>query len=253
MHAIPASIDRAFAALTFATAFFLISTHSVMAAWAAARAAPGGHARVAVPLGIAAYLSAWLALAIAVGDGGNFPLPNEALRRPLSALVSFAPMLLGVALLFRSKTLRATNDATPAEWLIRVQTYRVEGLMFLFPFLYFGVIPAGFAVPAAVGDFVTGLLAPFVASAVARRRPASRALAIAWNIFGIADLVVAPLSAVLTQAPALDLYPMSLVPLFIGPPLGILTHVLSLRTLSKLARPESHGEGASVTHAASAA
>jgi hypothetical protein len=55
---------------------------------------------------------------------------------------------------------------------------------------------------------------------------------VAWNLFGILDLIVAPVAAVLSHAPVLSLYPMALVPLFVGPPLGILTHVLSLRNLA---------------------
>jgi hypothetical protein len=43
---------------------------------------------------------------------------------------------------------------------------------------------------------------------------------------------VAPATAMYFRAPILAMYPLSLVPLFVGPPLGILTHVLSLRNLS---------------------
>jgi len=46
---------------------------------------------------------------------------------------------------------------------------------------------------------------------------------------------VASTAAVLSQAQVL-LSPLSLVPLFIGPPLGILTHVYSLHTLTVHAR-----------------
>jgi hypothetical protein len=46
------------------------------------------------------------------------------------------------------------------------------------------------------------------------------------------DLIVAPAAAILSQAQVLGLYPLSLIPLFLGPPLGILTHVYSLRNLA---------------------
>ena len=139
------------------------------------------------------------------------------------------------------KTLRALNDATPPAWLVWVQSYRMAGFMFLYPFLYYGVVPAGFAIPAAVGDVLTGLLAPLVGTAVAERRPGALGWATAWNLFGILDLIVAPVAAVLAHAKVLDLYALVLVPLFIGPPLGILTHVYSLRRLARAAR---RGEGA---------
>jgi hypothetical protein len=111
----------------------------------------------------------------------------------------------------------------------RIQTSRS---WFLFPFLYFGLVPAAFAIPAAVGDFLTGLAAPFVGSAVARRRPGALGWATAWNVFGIVDLVVAPAAAILSHAQVIAFYPLALVPLFVGPPVGILTHVYSLRNLS---------------------
>jgi hypothetical protein len=125
--------------------------------------------------------------------------------------------------------------------------------MFLFPFLYYRVIPAGFAIPAAVGDFLTGLAAPWVASRVAQRRPGALTLAIAWNLFGIADLIVAPLSAVLSQAPVLTLYPLVLVPLFAGPPMGILTHVRSLRALAVASNAAPAGPGRTLDDAVGAA
>src|SRR5262249_20423056 len=128
----------------------------------------------------------------------------------------------------------------PSEWLIWVQTYRVAGLMFLYPFLYYGVIPAAFAVPAAAGDFLTGLLAPAVGSAVARRDPRALSWAVAWNLFGILDLIVAPATAVLSRAAVIGVYPLALVPLFLGPPLGILTHIYSLRNLAVTRRVRLH-------------
>jgi hypothetical protein len=139
----------------------------------------------------------------------------------------------GVAVLFSSKTLRALNAAMPPEWLIGVQTYRVEGAMFLWPYLAFGALPAGFALPAGIGDTITGLAAPFVAWAVARNRPGAKAWAVAWNCFGVLDLLVAPTAAVLTHTTNIFHFPLVVVPLFLGPPIGILTHIYSLRNLSQ--------------------
>jgi hypothetical protein len=183
---------------------------------------------------VGAYLTFWFGLAMTVADRTNFPLEREDLRLWLSLLVGFGPMFFGIAVLFASKTARRVNAAMPAHWLIWAQTYRMAGLMFLFPFLYYGLVPAAFAIPAGLGDFVTGALAPFVGLAVARRRPHAIKWATAWNIFGLLDLIVAPAAAILSGAQVIGLYPLSLVPLFIGPPLGILTHVYSLRNLALL-------------------
>jgi hypothetical protein len=127
----------------------------------------------------------------------------------------------------------------PADWLILVQIYRIAGSMFLYPLLYYDVLPKGFALPAALGDVLTGLLAPFIASAVRTRRAHAFAWGTASNLFGVLDLIVAPVAAILSGAQVLTLYPVSLVPLFIGPPLGILTHIYSLRNL-RAARHHEH-------------
>ncbi len=227
--ALPPALQLGSGFLIFATAAFLVAGHAILNALAS-RNAPGRSASAA-PWLIGGYLALWLALGLVSGDAANFAQPRPVARLLLSAIFGFAPMLLAMALLFRSRTLRALNSSMDPAWLIRLQAYRMEGFMFLFPFLAYGVVPAAFAWPAAVGDFLTGLAAPFVASAVARREPGALARAVAWNVFGILDLVVAPTAAILSNARVITLYPLALIPLFIGPPMGILTHVCSLRNL----------------------
>lgn len=147
-------------------------------------------------------------------------LDDKGARRLLSLIVGFGPMLAAIAFLVWSRTMRELNVVMPADWLIRVQLYRVVGFVFLYPFFYYGVIPAGFALPAALGDMLTGGLAPVVASAVRDRRPHALTWAVAWNLFGILDLIVAPATAVMSGAQVLYLYPLSIVPLFLGPHSG---------------------------------
>jgi len=235
---LPAIFQRSSGFLIFALGLYLVVAHTVLTALAAQQGSLQPRARSLAPWLVGGYLAIWLAAALVTGDGANFPVARTDLR-PLSLVVGFGPMLLAVALLGASKRLRELNASMRPEWLIWVQTYRMAGLMFLFPFLYFGLVPAAFAVPAAVGDFLTGLAAPFVGSAVARRRPGALAWATAWNLFGIVDLIVAPTAAIVSRAQVIGLYPLALVPLFVGPPLGILTHIYSLRNLSTA----THREG----------
>ncbi len=235
---LPPAIHRAAAFLTFASGVYLVMAHTALAVLAAQRSSLGPRARSRVPWLVGGYLALWLAAALVTADGANFPFGHLALQRLAGLVVGFGPMVLAAVLLFRSGTLRELNASMRPEWLVRVQAYRMGGLMFLFPFLYFGIVPAAFALPAAIGDFLTGFAAPFVGAALARRRPGALAWATAWNVFGIVDLVVAPAAAVLSGAQVATLYPLALVPLFIGPPLGILTHIWSLRSLSAAARAE---------------
>jgi hypothetical protein len=222
LPAIPPSLQGISALVVFAEAAFLVAWHSRQAE----RTRPG-----AAPL-VAGFLSLWFAAALLLGDSAHFPLPNEGLRQPLSGLVALVPFAGALLWVFRSQAGRAINAATVPAALIAVQFYRVAGVFFLFPYLAYGALPAGFAWPAFAGDTVTGLAAPFVALALMRRRRGSVTLAVAWNVFGIVDLIVAPATAVYFKAPILAMYPLSLVPLFVGPPLGILTHILSLRNLA---------------------
>jgi hypothetical protein len=231
LHELPELLQRAMAFILVGIGIGLAVIHSLLVAMAAQRSTLAPRKQVAAAASVGAYLTAWLALAITFGDPRNFPLDRENLRLPISVIVGFGPMIVGIVSLFLVKSLRQINAAMPTTWLIWAQAYRVAGFMFLYPYLYYGIVPAGFAVPAAVGDFLAGIWTPLVALAVARRRPHAVAWATVWNLFGILDLLVAPVGALLSRAAVINLYPISLVPLFIGPPMGILAHVYSIRNL----------------------
>src|SRR5262249_27465106 len=209
----------------------MVAVHTGVAAIAAQRTSISPKTKTTIPFVVAAFLASWLALAILAGDGANFPIALEA-RGAVSGLVALVPFVIAVIALFASKSLRAINKATPNAWLIAIQTYRAAGIMFIYPFVTYGILPAGFGYPAGIGDALTGIFAPIVALMVARNRPNAVKWAIVWNLFGTLDLIVAPATALTFQARVLGIYPITLVPLFLGPPVGILTHVLSLRNLA---------------------
>jgi hypothetical protein len=222
LSSIPPFLQGIGALVIFAEGVFLVAWHARQAEHARPDAAPV----------VAGFLSLWFAAALLLGDSAHFPLPSESLRQPLSGLVALVPFAAALLWAFRSSAGRAINSATAPAALIAVQFYRVAGVFFLFPHLAYGTLPGGFAWPAGVGDTITGLAAPFVALALLRQCRGSVTLAVAWNLFGILDLIVAPATATYFRVPILAMYPLSLVPLFVGPPLGILTHVLSLRNLA---------------------
>jgi hypothetical protein len=232
---LPSCLHRSTAFVIVALAIFMVAAHTCIAGVAAQRTSLSPKNKTIVPFVVAAFLASWLSIAILVGDGANFPIPPES-RRTISGLVALIPFVIAVIALFASKNLRAINTATPSAWLIAIQSYRFAGIMFVFPFLTHGILPAGFAYPAGLGDALTGLFAPVVAVMVAQNRPHAFKWAVAWNLFGTLDLIVAPATALLFEARVLNIYPLALVPLFLGPPLGILTHILSLRNLA-VARP----------------
>ena len=228
---LPACFHRSTAFVIIALAILMVAAHTAIAAIVAQRTSLSPKSKTTMPFVVAAFLGSWLAIAILVGDGTNFHIAVES-RQSVSGLVALIPCVIAVIALFASKTLRTINTATPSAWLIAIQTYRVAGIMFIYPFVTYGILPAGFGYPAGIGDALTGIFAPIVALMVARNRPNAVKWAVAWNLFGTLDLIDATATALAFQAPVLSIYPIALVPLFLGPPLGILTHVLSLRNLA---------------------
>jgi len=214
----------------------MVAAHTGILALAARRTTLSSSTQLSVPLVVGAALALWVGWAVLAVRSPVVVSPPEAaaqrlVQQPRLLLVMLAMFAAGILLLFASKSVRAINAATPPEWLIGVQSYRVAGGMFLWPFLAAGALPASFALPAGIGDVLTGIAAPAVALAIARGWPSARAWAIAWNCFGILDLILAPVAAVISRAPNVGRFPLVVVPLFLGPPLGILTHIYSLRNL----------------------
>jgi hypothetical protein len=99
---------------------------------------------------------------------------------------------------------------------------------------------------------LTGLFAVPAAIALATGTAEGRKAAILWNIFGIADLVVAiALGMIISPGPfqlivpnilsiGIDGYPNVLTPAFVVPG-SILLHALSLRQLRRRSRTEAVG------------
>jgi hypothetical protein len=131
----------------------------------------------------------------------------------------------------------------PQHWLIGVQIYRAFGVIFLILYAT-GKLPGLFAWPAGLGDVLVGVLAPVVAIAY-RRGPGENAnLVSVWNLFGLADLVVAVTTGFLTSPSAFQLFafdlpnelisrfPLVLIPVFLVP-LSVLLHLASLAKLRR--------------------
>jgi hypothetical protein len=250
LPAVPLAFQRLAALIEFAEAAFLISLISRVTERAALQADLSEEARRRVPTLVGGFLAVWFAVALILGNSSSFPLEREGLRPLFSGLVVLVPFLAAILWLFASRTGRAIGAAIEPGSLIFMQFYRVAGSIFLYPFLAYGALPRLFALPAGIGDMLTGLMAPLVAWSVLRKGQGSYGKAVAWNIFGILDLIVAPAAAVFSGARVIQMFPLSLVPLFLGPPLGILIHISSLRNLSLNRRRLEQGEGSEIPEAA---
>ena len=102
---------------------------------------------------------------------------------------------------------------------------RFIGLSFLVPGVVSPSLPTAFAVPAAYGDFVAGILAIIATVALSRR--ASWAIALVWlfNVWGAADLLFAVYQGLRVQMDPGSLGAAFFIPTAIVPPL-LITHGL---------------------------
>jgi hypothetical protein len=200
---------------------------------------------VAIPL-VLWFVGIWNVAATGVLQARNSAIP----LLPLAIIV---PVLIGLIVLTRSKRIAVATDAAPPSWLIAIQLYRVIGANFVVLWLY-GTIPGVFAVPAGFGDILVGVLAVPVAMYAASGRPGGATAAVAWNVFGIADLVTALTLGFLSspgpvQLLALDhpnvlttTYPTVMTPAF-AVPLAFILHGLSLWQLWRRWPRRAGGEG----------
>lgn len=181
----------------------------------------------------------WAAAAWSAAINGVFRTGVSAL--PVLPLAIFLPVIIGAPLVLLSKRLGQVLDAMPVTWLVALQLSRVVGSIFLAAGLR-GALPSAFALPAGIGDVLTGLLAVPAALAVATGTARGRKAAIVWNIFDLADFAVAIILGLITSPGPLQLmvpnvpsigdgaYPNVLTPAFVVPS-SILLHALSLRQL----------------------
>lgn len=182
----------------------------------------------------------WFAALLVAGGAGLFA---KGLAPAVGAAVAI-PLIVILTAVRRSALLRAGLRAIPLERLIGVHVVRFVGLAFLVLF-GMGRLGAPFAPAAGWGDLIAAALAPIVAWGASRHALAWRPAILAWNVFGLLDLVMA-LGLGIASAPGspLPLFPAEpgttlmgtlpwvLIPTFLVPVL-LLTHVAVFRRLAE--------------------
>jgi hypothetical protein len=194
----------------------------------------------------------WLAVAIPllVWWGGVWRLAVagvfDSQTLALIPLAIIVPLAVGLFLLMRSQRIAAVLDATPPTWLVALQVYRIVGATFLVQWSL-GHLPGAFALPAGIGDMLTGALALPAAFQLASGTRSGRRAAVAWNLLGILDLVVAVTLGGLSRSGLLHgfgvataslSYPLVMISVFTVPQ-SLILHGLSLWQLRRAARRES--------------
>lgn len=120
-----------------------------------------------------------------------------------------------------------------------LHSFRFFGLAFILPGVVSPHLPASFAVPAAYGDFATGVLA-MLALLTARTRPLFWLFVVAFNVVGATDLILDYYHAIQSDLPARagELGATYAIPIIYVPALMI-THVCAFYLLLR-----SHPEAA---------
>jgi hypothetical protein len=189
--------------------------------------------------GTSALLAAFYLTALLPSRSGFYAGTGSGI--PTIQLGVLIPIVVGILLFSAWRPLRRIVEAVPQQWLVGVQLYRTLGIIFVVLYAV-GRLPAAFALPAGIGDVLVGLLAPLVALAQTRKSPNANSLLRAWNLLGLADLVVAlttgfltspsPLQRFAFDAPntLISQYPLVMVPVFLVP-IAILLHLAALQKL----------------------
>lgn len=231
------------------------------------RIEPSKAGRVRAWLAIAVPLLAWNALSLFLATRGVFAARRaafhivhgskpDASRLLLAALppILFAvvvPIVIGLWLILRSRTMAKIVDAIPLSWLVGLQIYRAIGGIFLVLWGV-GALPWQFALPAGAGDVLVGVLAIPVTLMAGKGAGGSETAAYAWNLLGILDFIVALTTGFLTSPTPFQLlalehpnvlvsrFPLVIIPAFLVP-LSSIMHGLCLWKLRRMAQPSQRG------------
>lgn len=115
--------------------------------------------------------------------------------------------------------------------ILLLHSLRHLGLMFLTRGATYPGLPQQFAYPAAIGDFITAVLAFTALFPVSRASTAARPLVWLFNIFGTLDLISAITLATIHRAPPF-MGPAYWIPAFWVPSL-LVTHYITFLVLVK--------------------
>ena len=138
---------------------------------------------------IATGLAAWFALVVILATTGILYYRSTVGPPGVGlGLAVLLPVVVLSLIVLRSERLRRMLDTVPLSLLIGVNALRVLGVLFVLLHAS-GRLPAPFAPAAGWGDIIAGVAAVPLAWLAWRRERDARPLVLAWNIFGIADLV----------------------------------------------------------------
>jgi hypothetical protein len=191
-----------------------------------------------VKVAVYTVIALWFLFSLSMGIRGRFiGRPDKS---PLAlGLALGLPILLFVTAYLRRGSLWAFAHTLDLRLVVLPHLWRLVAIVFLIDYSQ-GRLPGGFALPAGIGDIVTALGAVPLALALSHGASGVRKRFVAWNIFGLIDLVVAVSSGILHSKSSFGVlvgagpttllmsqFPLCMVPTFFVP-LFMLLHLLAL-------------------------
>jgi hypothetical protein len=136
--------------------------------------------------GIIVFYLLWLIYASILALKGT--LYQNTLPPKVIILLTLPLLLILFAIVGNITLFKKLLRSATLESLIALHVFRILGVFFLLLYFY-NLLDAAFALSAGLGDIITAIFAIPVARAVAQKKPWSRKAVIAWNIFGILDII----------------------------------------------------------------
>ena len=179
---------------------------------------PGAVTYVVLAIWFGVVMTAIVAGVFAGGGASRLALP-----------ASVAIPIAVVAIVYRaSPRFRHYLLALDLRLVLTAQLWRVIGIAFLFA-LAFDQLPAGFAVPAGVGDIATGIAAFGVVLALSNGSLTRRRL-YAFTALGVGDFLVAFATGLSLEPPTLNAWPLAIFPTIMVPLFAVLHLVAVLQS-----------------------
>ena len=191
------------------------------------------------------FVALWFAAAFFGGLANIFT--QQAGQAPLPIGIFLVVPIGGFALAYAmNPRVRSAIDQSPLWEITIAHVWRFVGVGFVLGAIM-RVLPPQFGYPAGLWDIAAAIWCIPLALAIRRgeRSPRLRASFIAWNIFGLADLLFAVTVGILYSPSSFGVlrtdistqlmttFPVSLIPTFFVP-LFILLHMLALRRSGEL-------------------
>jgi hypothetical protein len=183
-------------------------------------------------------LAAWFGFALITSINGGFA--GAPHKPPLAlGLTLGLPMFAFLSAYFSSHRFRVFAHSLDLRLITGLHAWRIVAIDFLILSAR-EQLPAAFAVPAGLGDIATGIGALVFVYLMSKRMNVSRKWFVAWNLFGLLDLITAVSLGILHSDSTFGIlrgtgistalmaeFPRALIPTFLVP-LFMLLHLLGL-------------------------